>query len=137
MDARPEPALSPEDQAAFRRGVEEFNAGLYFECHDTLEEVWSGVRGPGRDFFQGLIQVAVACYHLSNGNAGGARSLFERALRRLEPYPERYLGIDLGSVRSETVETLARLVRGDTVAPERPRWSWTPGVRRAATEPLD
>jgi len=117
-----EPNLAPEDAAAFRRGVELFNAGQYFECHDTLEEVWAGQRGASRDFFQGLIQFAVACYHLSNGNGGGALSLLERARKRLAPYPSRYLGLDLDAARSQVVDLLGRLRRGESPTPARPRW---------------
>jgi predicted metal-dependent hydrolase len=82
-----EPSLDPEEQRAFLRGVEQFNAGDFFGCHDTLEELWSGVRGPSRSFFQGLIQVSVAFYHLGNGNLGGTASMLRRALQRFEGYP--------------------------------------------------
>ena len=95
----PSPVLSPEEQASFARGVDEFNEGRFFECHDTLESIWVGVRGPARDFFQGLIQVAVGFYHLDNGNRIGAERLLDRALKRLEAYPDHYGGIDLGDLR--------------------------------------
>jgi predicted metal-dependent hydrolase len=85
-------SLSAEEDQAFRRGVAQFNRGEYFECHDTLEEVWAGVRGSGRDFLQGLIQVSVAFYHLGNANPAGARSMFGRALARWRPYPDRRRG---------------------------------------------
>jgi len=104
-----EPRLDPEERAAFNKGVREFNQGHYFECHDTLEELWSGVRGDGRDFFQGLIQVAVGHYHLGNGNAAGARSMFERALGRFARYPARYFGFDLERQRAELRERLGGL----------------------------
>jgi predicted metal-dependent hydrolase len=122
-----EPLLTAEGREAFRLGIEQFNRGLYYECHDTLEEIWSGARGPARDFLQGLIQVAVAYYHLSSGNAAGARSLFARALRRLEGYGTSYLDVDLESVRAQAREALSRLERGEPPAQERPRW------RRAAS----
>ena len=77
------PVLSAEDRAAVAAGIAQFNDGLFFECHDTLEEVWSGIRGPSRDFLQGLIQVAVGFYHLGNGNRPGATTLLRRALLRL------------------------------------------------------
>jgi predicted metal-dependent hydrolase len=96
----PEPSLTPEEQAAFAKGVSEFNAGLFYECHDTLEDLWSGVRGPSRDFFQGLIQVAVGLYHLGNGNRAGATSLLDRAARRLQAYPDAYGGVDLAALRA-------------------------------------
>ena len=84
--------LSQEDREALRRGVEEFNAGYYFECHDTLEEAWAGIRGEARDFFQGLIQVSVGLYHWRNGNAGGAATMLERGEKRLSRYPATYGG---------------------------------------------
>ena len=105
----PPPSLSAEERAAFDRGVAEFNAGLFFECHDTLEDLWSGVRGPSRDFFQGLIQVAVGFHHLGNHNRVGAERLFGRALKRLEGYPGDYAGLDLGALRSSVVAWRHRL----------------------------
>src|SRR3954470_13993635 len=85
----PEPRLDEEERRLFERGVDEFNRGFYFECHDTLEDLWSGLRGPVRDFFQGLIQVSVAHYHLGNGNVAGAASMARRARKRLSRYPDR------------------------------------------------
>jgi len=105
----PEPVLTEEERAAFRRGVEEFNRALFFECHDTLEELWSGVRGPSRDFFQGLIQVAVAFHHVSNANGPGAVSMIERALGRFRAYPPRYFGFDLHAQRLELLAWRDRL----------------------------
>ena len=101
MQAVPEPELTEAERAAVARAVGEFNAGFYFECHDTLEEVWSGLRGPAREFFQALIQVAVGHYHLNAGNRGGARRMFERSLARLERCPERYFGFDAAAQREE------------------------------------
>jgi predicted metal-dependent hydrolase len=123
--AIPEPALAEEDRALFEKGVAEFNAGLFFECHDTLEDLWSGVRGPSRDFFQGLIQVSVAFYHLTRGNLAGAESLLQRALGRLAKYPERYYGFDLAVLRAELTTWLERVRAGETgdLAAERlPKW---------------
>jgi predicted metal-dependent hydrolase len=108
----PSPDLSPEEQASFEKGVGEFNEGLFFECHDTLEELWSGVRGPSRDFFQGLIQVAVGFYHLGNDNRVGAGRLLVRALKRLEGYPDHYGGIDLGDLREAVTAWLRALDPG-------------------------
>jgi hypothetical protein len=60
---------------ALRQGVEEFNRAYFFEAHETLEELWRETSGPLRPFYQGLIQLAVALYHLSNGNRRGALNL--------------------------------------------------------------
>ena len=103
MTAPPEPELDEEERRQFDRGVDEFNRGFYFECHDTIEDLWSGLRGPSRDFFQGLIQVSVAFYHLGNGNLAGADSMARRALKRFERYPDRYFGFDLAAQREALV----------------------------------
>lgn len=107
-----EPALGAGERAAFARGVAEFNDGLFFECHDTLEDMWAGIRGPSRDFFQGLIQVSVGFYHLGNGNLGGAESMWTRALKRLGRYPDRYSGFDLGAHRGEIRAWIERVRQG-------------------------
>jgi hypothetical protein len=107
--APPPPRLDPEERRAFEKGVREFNTGYFFECHDTLEDMWTGLRGPSRDFFQGLIQVSVAFYHLSNGNLAGADSMLRRALKRFEKYPDRYFGFDLGAHRQVLREWRERI----------------------------
>ena len=126
----PEPELDAEARHAFERGVAQFNTGYFFECHDTLEEVWGGVRGPARDFLQGLIQVSVGCYHLTGGNAVGAQSMFERALKRLAKYPDVYWGFDLAAHRREVEAWLARLRAGaaEPSLEQLPKWSfaWLP-----------
>jgi len=127
VSAPPEPRLDEEERALFRRGVDEFNRGFYFECHDTLEDLWSGLRGPVRDFFQGLIQVSVAHYHLGNGNAAGAESMMRRALKRFERYPDVYFGFDLAAQRAELAQGLARIAAGEVVSESPPRWSFDLG----------
>jgi uncharacterized protein len=134
----PEPRLSQDEAAAFKRGVDEFNRGYFFECHDTLEDMWTGVRGPSRDFFQGLIQVSVAFYHLSNGNPAGAQSMLRRALKRFERYPESYFGFDLGAHREELARWLDRITVGELVSVEvaaAPKWRFVFESGGAASHP--
>lgn len=78
----------------FERGVEEFNGQFFFEAHDTWEELWRETSGPGKLFYQGLIQTAVGFYHLSNKNYKGACSQFGKALAKLENYMPAYQAID-------------------------------------------
>jgi predicted metal-dependent hydrolase len=118
--------LSPDERVAFEKGVDEFNRGFYFECHDTLEEVWTGVRSESRDFLQGLIQVSVAFYHLSNGNLVGAESLLERARKRFAPYPDSCYGFDLGAHRRELEAWLLRVRAGEPGDAPYPRWVFLP-----------
>ena len=124
MSTPPEPQLGEDERRQFDRGVDEFNRGFYFECHDTIEDLWAGLRGPSRDFFQGLIQVSVAFYHLGNGNLAGAESMTRRALKRFERYPDRYFGFDLGAQRAALAVLLDRIATGDAEATAPPRWTF-------------
>jgi predicted metal-dependent hydrolase len=116
----PEPALPDGERDAFARGIAQFNDGLFFECHDTLEDLWSGARGPSRAFYQGLIQAAVGFYHLGNGNRRGAVTLLRRSLARLERYPARYAGVELAALRDALAGWLAGLESAGRTPPRPP-----------------
>ena len=77
----PSCASSPPRQLLQAFG--EFNRGCWFECHETLEDLWVGEQGELRDFYQGMLQIAVALHHWRNGNFGGAISLLEGGARYL------------------------------------------------------
>jgi predicted metal-dependent hydrolase len=125
MSVPPEPRLDAEERRLFEKGVDEFNRGYYFECHDSLEEMWSGLRGPARDFFQGLIQVSVAFYHLGNGNLAGMESMMRRALKRFERYPSPYFGFDVEAQRRELRTWLERIASGAEPPSDDPPPRWT------------
>ncbi len=79
------------------KGIEEFNNGLYFECHETLEEIWLEDHGPDREFYQGIIQVAAGYFKWEQGVLIGAIKLWRSGLAKLSPYPPVHLGINLDS----------------------------------------
>lgn len=118
--APPPLPLSEGERALLRRGVAQFNARLYFECHDTLEELWAELRDERRGFVQGLIQLAVAFYHLGNGNQPGAVRLFDRGLERLRPYPADYAGLSTGPLREAAGRWRDAAAAGDALPDEPP-----------------
>lgn len=72
-----------------------FNAGLYYESHDVLEEMWLPVRKvPEGDFFKGLIQIAGAFVHMQKGRIRPARALLKSGLLLVRKYPAGHLGVD-------------------------------------------
>ena len=85
----------------FHEGLILFNAAHFFEAHEVLEHVWRAVPEPERKFLQGLVQIAVALHHHSTGNVIGCRSLLQRGLRNLAPYPDRHCGLELAFFRDE------------------------------------
>ncbi len=90
-EARP----SEEPQAALLKGALLFNQGLFFEVHEVLETQWKQESGETKTFLQGLIQIAVAFYHLENQNHRGALLLLQEGLEKLLPYRPRFLGVEL------------------------------------------
>jgi len=77
------------------KGIEEFNRGEFYEQHETLETAWRAEPRPVRKFYQAILQIGVACYHLERGNRTGALRLLERGLRKLRPFAPACLGIDI------------------------------------------
>jgi predicted metal-dependent hydrolase len=72
----------------FFQAIDQFNQGEYYACHDTLEALWMEAMEPERTLYQGLLQIAVAGYHLGNGNQRGAVLLLGEGLMRLRRCPE-------------------------------------------------
>ena len=90
------------------RGIALFNHGEFFECHETLEEVWRQEFGANRLFLQALIHLAVAFYHAERGNGAGAARQARKGLRKLAGYLPVFLGIDTGRLHADCREWLAR-----------------------------
>lgn len=95
--------------ADFWRGVEQFNHGQFYDCHDTLEAIWMEAAAPDKAFLQGVLQVAVALYHLGNLNWKGAVILLGEGIRRLVPYQPEYFGIDVEQLIDQSDRLLTTL----------------------------
>lgn len=80
---------------SFWQGIEQFNQGEYYACHDTLEALWMEALAAEKPFYQGILQIAVALYHLGNHNWRGAAILFGEGLNRLQPFEPAYRDIDI------------------------------------------
>ncbi len=92
------------DQAGFHHGIALFNHGEFYQAHEVLEDVWRAAPVSEKLFLQGLIQIAVALYHHSQGNEAGAKSLLARGARNLSGYPEEYAGVRLKPLRLAVAE---------------------------------
>lgn len=47
-----------------KRGIQLFNGGFYFECHEELEKIWLNIKGSSEgNFIQGIIKIAAAFHH--------------------------------------------------------------------------
>lgn len=93
----------------FWQGVEQFNSRQFYACHDTLEALWVEASEPEKSFYQGVLQIAVALYHLSNRNWKGAVILLGEGSNRLRRYPSTYSGIDVDELLDQSVSLLTTL----------------------------
>lgn len=81
---------------ALYRALDELNAGAYFACHETLEALWIPEKDAVRQIYQGVLQIAVGCYHLvERANWVGAVNKLDAGARRLEPWPAEMGGVSL------------------------------------------
>ncbi|QIN80083.1 DUF309 domain-containing protein [Rubrobacter marinus] len=91
------------------RGIEEFNAGEFYECHEYLEEAWMQEPRRVRFLYQGILQVGVGFYHLKNGNWRGATGLLRNGAVRLKEFEPESLGIDVARLVRESETCLGEL----------------------------
>ena len=77
----------------FWQAIEEFNTKEFYSCHDTLEALWMEASEPKKRFYQGILQISVALYHLENQNWRGAVILLGEGISRLSYYQPSYAGI--------------------------------------------
>ena len=99
-DTTADPCSEPLTEGVVR-GLEEFNAGQYFEQHETLELVWRAEMRPVRDLYRGILQIGVACLQIERGNAAGAIKLIDRAMRWLQPFRPACQTVDVDRLLAE------------------------------------
>ena len=60
-----------------------FNHGLFHECHDALEPLWTQASAELKAQLQGLILLAAGYHHLQQHNPQGMLAVWEEALAKL------------------------------------------------------
>ena len=84
------PGEAPQD---LYKASEEFNAGAFWECHETLEDVWRGTPYPLRFFYHAVIKTAVGFHHLGRHNRHGARTKLSDGVRVLQLFQPEFMGL--------------------------------------------
>src|SRR5947208_3450938 len=107
-------------EGAYKRGVEAIRAGRYFEAHEELEDAWRAAPAEERDFFQGLVHVAVAWYQAGRGRPVATGRQLEKAARRLAPFAPAHRGVDVAWVLRQ-VEAAQKQVAEGSLALDPPR----------------
>jgi uncharacterized protein len=85
-------------------GLSLIRKGEFFAAHEALEEAWRAAEPSERDFFQGLVHVAVAWYQAGRGNRVGCERQLEKAVRRLDSFVPQHRGVDVQSILQQVSE---------------------------------
>ncbi|MDB9514523.1 DUF309 domain-containing protein [Kamptonema animale CS-326] len=93
----------------FWQGVQQFNDREFYACHDTLEALWMEASEPQKRFYQGVLQIAVALYHLGNQNWRGAVILLGEGINRLNYYQPTYAEINVEDLIGRSAQLLNAL----------------------------
>ena len=102
------------------RGLQLIRDGAYFEAHEELELAWREAAPEERDFYQGLVHVAVAWYQAGRGNRVGCERQLEKAARRLTGYAPSHRGVDVDVVLAD-VATASEQVEAGSLSLRPPR----------------
>ena len=105
-----DPAL---ERKLYLDGIRLFNGHEYFDAHEAWEDVWHMAYGVKHDFYQGLIQCAVALEHYRRSNPRGVVSLFKSYQPKFEHVPPVFMGLDVAKFLAEMRESLRPVVEAD------------------------
>ena len=84
----------------FDKGLQAFNDKNFYDAHEYWEEIWTEYRLPDAKFVQGLIQLSVGFYHLTNQNLNGARGLFKKCQNKFENHDGLQRGLSVDAIQA-------------------------------------
>jgi len=94
-------ACSQPLPAEVLEGLERFNRGAFFDAHESLEHAWRAERGPVRELYHGILQLAVAWHHVERGSYRGALHSLARAKHWLAGFPAECQGLSVEAIRAQ------------------------------------
>jgi uncharacterized protein len=96
-------------EVEFSVAIAQFNQSEFYACHDTLEAIWMDAEYPDKTFYQGVLQIAVGLYHLSNNNWRGAVILLGEGIGRLRDFQPNYVEVDVEQLVLDSATLLKTL----------------------------
>jgi predicted metal-dependent hydrolase len=91
------------------KAVKEFNNGAYYACHETLEKLWLKEKSFQRDIYKGILQIAVALFHMKQGNISGTKRLLRSGVSLIKPFGPQWSGLDLDQLGNDSLKLLQAL----------------------------
>jgi uncharacterized protein len=97
--------------AQLLQAIAEFNAGEFFEQHETLELLWRATPGEIRHLYEGILQIGVGMHHLfKNHNFHGAAVKLDHGIRLLGAFPDVCHGVDVARLRRDATSAREALL---------------------------
>lgn len=96
---------------AFAEAIEQFNSWRFYDCHETLEDIWREVGAKSSEsqlanFYQGIIKAAAGYHHLLRDNYEGTLKVLGDTFRLLSPYRPKTMGLDVDALLAAIQATL-------------------------------
>ena len=110
------------------KGIEEFNRGEFFGCHETLEELWMAEAGSIRELYQGILQIGVAFYHLQAGRFGPVVTLLKQGRRYLRSFAPTCMEVDVAALLVAAARCLDEVQRLGPDGLDEFDWSLVPKI---------
>jgi uncharacterized protein len=84
-----------EERKLYHDGITLFNEHEFFEAHEVWEDIWHMAFGLKHEFYQGMIQCAVALEHYRRSNPRGVVSLYRSYNEHFKDVPAKFMGLDV------------------------------------------
>jgi predicted metal-dependent hydrolase len=110
-----DPAL---ERKLYYDGIHLFNECEFFDAHEVWEDCWHEAYGLKYEFYQGMIQCAVALEHYRRSNPRGVVSLYDSYRKHMRDVPATFMGLDVKSFLAAMREALLPVLTADPLPPK-------------------
>jgi predicted metal-dependent hydrolase len=94
-------------------GISLFNEHEFFDAHEVWEDIWHMAFGTKFEFYQGMIQCAVALEHYRRSNPRGVVSLFASYNRHFKDVPPIFMGLNVQEFLGQMKQTLSPVLEAN------------------------
>ena len=104
------------EEIIFLKGIDSFNDKSFYDAHESWELLWAEYALQDALFVQGLIQLSVAFFHITNLNLIGSKNLFNKCLPKLKKFPSNHRDLNLSDIIDNAEESLKMVSSIDKVS---------------------
>jgi len=104
------------EETIFLKGIDSFNDKSFYDAHESWELLWTEYALQDALFVQGLIQLSVAFFHITNLNLIGSKNLFNKCLPKLKKFPSNHRDLNLSDIIDSAEESLKMVSNIDKVS---------------------